>query len=169
MTIREDNKKSFEVAHINIRQSISILIIRIIVLEVIMTSLLLFSCGVFVCQINPLFFQLSIIAFAILKIALVVYLILQWLTEYYEIMPEYIVHRRGIIFIKETRHPLEYVREVGFDQSFLGKLLNYGTIRIFNWQTKKFHTMYLIHNPKRYFTIINKLIPDTEKYKKFIR
>ncbi len=165
----KSDQQMLEVSHFNVRQSISILIIRLIVLELVITTIFLFSCGVLICQINPIIHQGSTIIFSIIKLVLVIYLILLWLTEYYEIKSDMIIHRRGIFFIKETRHPFEYIREVDFEQSLLGRLLNYGTISIFNWQTKKFHHLYMIHNPTRYYSIITKLVPNSERYKKFIR
>lgn len=164
-----ENRPKFEVSHINIRQSISILIIRIIVLEIITVSLLILSCGLFACLVTPFFYQVTTIIFSLFKITIVIYMILQWLTEYHEITHDMIIHRRGIIFIKQIKFPFEYVREVDYEQSYLGKILNYGSINLFNWQTKQFHTMYMIHNPKRYLAIIKKLIPKTEEHRQVVR
>lgn len=160
---------SFDVTHINIRQSISVLIIRVILIEVVSTVLYISSCFLFACSISHSFFNITAVGFSVSKLILVVYLIYQWLTEYYEIRPDMVVHRKGFFFQKEEKCPLKYVREIEFEQSLAGRILNYGTINLFDWQTEHKHDLYMIHNPRKYLSLLNRLVPDTEQYQKHIR
>ena len=94
-----------------------------------------------------------------------IYIVLLWINRYYEIYPNMIVHRSGIFLRKEEKHPLSQMRSVKIEQGFFGKIFGFGTINLYNWYLKTTTSLYLIHNPIKYFRIIESLIPKSEQEK----
>lgn len=170
-----DNK--IQVSHINIRLSISILLLRLLVIELvgaILVILLHSSLFVFDGEVleqmgmqtfNILFFSI----FVFIKTALTVFVILQWLNEYYEITSTVIYHRKGLIFKTEEKYPLEHIGFVEVKQGIFGKILNFGTISLYDKGRNKYVDMYLIHNPMRYTRVIEELLPQVDEKKQILR
>lgn len=162
--------KPITLTYLNIRQSISILIAKLVVIDlalavvVIFLYYLLVNGNIFFKQLSsnaPLFLIIfSLVGF--IKIALTIYTVLLWLNEYYEITPEHIVHRRGIIFKKRIMYKLANVRQIGVEDSFLGEMFNFGTITFYELRLNKYIDMYLIHNPRRYAKVLKQMKPDLE-------
>lgn len=46
-----------------------------------------------------------------------------------------------------------------------GKIFGFGTIYLYNWYLRTHTALYLIHNPVKYFHIIESLIPKTTREK----
>lgn len=88
-----------------------------------------------------------------------------WINEYYEVSPNFLIHRSGFILKKEERHPFSQMRSVKIEQGFFGKIFGFGTISLYNWYLRTYTILYLIHNPIKYFRIIEALVPKTEKEK----
>jgi membrane protein YdbS with pleckstrin-like domain len=165
-----DRAGKIYVSHINIRQSIFFLMFKLILLDVIalFVAVIYFSSTVnkFLPEIihnailsyNSQFFLILVV----LKIALTIYVVMRWITEYYEIWPHALMHVSGIIWRDQEKHPFSQMRSVKIEQGFLGKIFGYGTIVLYNWYLEKNNTMYLIHNPMKYFRIIESLIPKSE-------
>lgn len=151
------------VGHINIRQSISILVIRIILIEIIADSVYLLLCYSLLCREFTLPGRADVLIFSALKLALIIFVILQWLNDYCEITPNAILHRKGIIFRTEEKYELVNLKLIGMKQGFIGKILNFGTITLYDWFLKKHSYLYLIHNPQRYFRILKDLVSKTDE------
>jgi hypothetical protein len=98
-----------------------------------------------------------------LKIAITIYVVMRWITEYYEIWPNMIMHNSGFFLKKTERNPFAQMRSVKIEQGFFGKIFGFGTINLYNWYLKTNTSLYLIHNPIKYFHIIENLIPKSEK------
>lgn len=166
-----DNKKII-VTHINVRQSISLLILKLITIDVITATVigilyLSLLSGILVdfrLGISWIHIVLYII-FVALEISLTVYVVLGWLTEYYEITPDHITHRYGIFKKKEKKHKISHVDNLTLDQSMVGKYLNYGTISAYNYRHNRVLTFFSIHNPHRYMAILEELTPEADKAK----
>jgi len=159
------------VGHINIRQSIFFLMLKLIILDIIAAffAILYFSSvsnrfipeliNNFILAYNLSFFSIWVIT----KIALTIYIVMEWINEYYEIWPTVIVHKSGFLLNKMEKHPLSQMRSVKLEQGFFGKLFGFGTIETYNWYLKKHTSLYLIHNPAKYYRIIENLMPKSEK------
>lgn len=166
--IRAEGRKIL-VSHFNIRQSISILLIKLVLVDLISAVffILIFSSGLPLYLIDAVgdvqFF--GFLALVIFKVGFTIFLVLQWLNEYWEITPEKVVHRKGIIYKSERTLSLEWVREVKVSQGFLGELCNFGTINIFDMRLQRNMDMYMVHNPRRYLKILESVIPDLEEEK----
>lgn len=170
-------KKTVEVTHINIRQSISFLILKLILLDLIFTlfsSIFTWSVSAgyltseqmqYVSSQNEGIFFLLIA----LKIISTLYVVLQWLNEYYEIYPHEIRHRNGIIWKKENHYPTGSIRGISLDQGIAGQILNYGTITLFDYPQRQLVSLYLIHNPRKYFKIMEKMFPSADLERSTIR
>lgn len=156
--------------NLNIRQSISILIAKLFLIDVLSAFIVIgFYFALLrgeemlkvVLSDTPIFLTVFIIL-GIAKILMDAYIVLTWLNEYYEITPEYIFHKKGIIFRKTEQYRLDHVRGMDVQDSFLGEILNFGTITLFDIRLNKYLDMYLIHNPRRYVRVLKELRPHIE-------
>lgn len=169
--------KKIAVTHLNIRQSIFLLLFKLVLLDIFAAFLAiaffsLISTSLFSAEVRVYLLTFHVIYFLILvfiKVFLTFYVVLGWLNEYYEIHPDAVVHRNGIIWRKEERYPLRQIRLVKMEQGTLGKLCNYGTLELYDWDLSKYAMMYLIHNPIRYLKILEHLTPRAGREKDVIR
>lgn len=156
--------------HLNIRQSIVILLGKLVVIDIIAAVIiisfyfLLIQGGAFTSSAieSTTIFLIAFGAVGIFKIIFGIYIVLLWLNEYYEITPENIVHKKGIFFRKSERYELEKVRMIDVQDSLLGELFNFATITLYDIRLQKYTDMYLIHNPKRYVKVLKTLNPHIE-------
>lgn len=172
-----DKTKKIYVAHIDIRQSIFFLMLKLIILDVIAAFIAVFyyflisnvfNLGIIFKEI-PLYNLLLLLALVIIKIFLGIYVVMEWINEYYELWPNMILHKSGFFFKKEERHPLSHIKSIKVEQGFSGKAFGFGNITIFDWYLEKETSLYLIHNPIKYFNIIESLIPKTEEEKQLFQ
>lgn len=177
---KEGNESKIVVTHVTIRQSISFLVLKLILLEAFAAGAVIAFHSLFlsttiadvVSNINGTFTVFNVFIFLILviiKTAFVVFIILQWLNEYYEITPKEVIHKSGLIFRREERHTLNHLGSIELEQNLFGKVFNYGTIKLYNWTIEKYVTLYLIHNPLKYHHILQTLLPDADKGKSVVR
>lgn len=170
-------KKEIVVSHITIRQSIFFLHLRLVALEIIAALGLILlltisfsydlptSIGRRIIELNiPIFIFLVLI-----KLGFMIFIIVSWLNQYYEITPKDIIFRKGLIFKKEMRYQLKHIGEVVLEQGTFGRIFNFGTLKLFNWTTEKHEYLYLIHNPLKYQHILESLTPEADKGKKVLR
>lgn len=179
--INQENEKRIVVTHVNVRGSIVFLIAKLIVLDIIA----IFGVLVFFSPlISPLSVEIktqiisyNIFYFGLLlfgKIALTLFIVLQWLNEYYEISPIKISHKSGIIWRKEdtfdlSRDKSTRITELGVKQGLMGRIFNYGTLFFYDRGVFKYYYMYYIHNPLRYLEILRSLLPDADVQKDTLR
>ncbi|MFH1833197.1 MAG: PH domain-containing protein [Candidatus Levyibacteriota bacterium] len=175
-TQRIGKKTEIIISHTTIRQSISILLLKLVFLEVISAIIfILFQPVLFSPQLSSSFpyinfhsIELFVIA-AFLKILVTIYIVLSWLNEYYEITPNSVRHHSGIIFLKREQFSLNDIQSVILEQSLAGRLLNFGTLRLFDWKWRKHQNLYAIHNPIKYLEIIESLLPGVDQEESIIR
>lgn len=175
--IKKESKSAFEVTHVNIRTSIVFVILKLLVLDILAsaTALVFFgviSSGYLSNQIS--FFLISNSAFyflilAAVKIVFTLYVVIQWLNEYYEITPQRIVYRRGIFWRKVDVYDYAHVRSLGIQQGVLGRIFNFGSLSIYDRGVYKYYYLSYIHNPQRYFKLLQNLCPDADMEKDVVR
>jgi membrane protein YdbS with pleckstrin-like domain len=161
------------VTHINIRQSIFFLVLKLIFLDVIAAFFALVYFSSVSSNFIPEVLDRLILSYnlpfflglVLIKISLGVYVVLAWINEYYEVWPDAIIHRRGFIIKNEEKHPLSHIKSIKVEQGIFGKNFGYGTITIYDWYLEKETSLYLIHNPIKYYNIIESLAPKTEEEK----
>lgn len=131
-----DNRKTLIPKKI-VRLSPSILIAQLIVLEVI---IIFFGIGMSLLSV-PLsrligmpadMFQLGLITLSIFEMALTAVVVAKWMSEVYYIYETSIVHRIGILSVKEEEYSLRNIEALTANQSLLGRLLNFGTLHFFS-------------------------------------
>lgn len=169
---RKGKNGKISVSHVNVRESVSFLVLKLIVLDLASAVIILVIFSPILLLISPEFFLFPIILFLLFmvaKLGLSIWLIVQWLNEYYEITPEKIIHRWGFFWRKEEDCLMQHMTVAGFKQGVIGKLLNYGTIKLYDEKDKKNYYLYLIHNPMRYYRIIKSLLPKYDEEKDTIR
>ncbi len=160
--------KKLQVTHVNIRLSISFLLLKLFLVEMMTGTLVILFHTLLVSGVLTRFnTDISlltipvIISFVIIKSAIIALLFLQWLNEYYEITPHLVAHRRGLIFRHVEKYPLKDIRDIEVDQTLFGRLFNYGTISLSDpTHHIKYLDMYQIHNPLRYATVLEDVIPN---------
>src|SRR3989344_2066893 len=113
-------KDKISISHINIRKSISILIIKLITID-ILTAIII---GILFLTLNlvEVGFRFGLNAsytsfilfgiLAVIKISISIYIVLDWINDYYEITPKEIIHRRGVMFTKEQRANFDDIRKI---------------------------------------------------------
>ena len=163
-----DHKITF--TYLNIRQSIVILLAKLVCIDVVLAFIVvaLFSVlveggelfGVMLMSTSLFLSLFGLIGF--IKVILSIYVVLLWLNEYYEITPDAIIHKTGIIFRKKQQYALNNIRVMDIQDNFLGELCNFATITLYDIRLNKYLDMYLIHNPLRYAHVIKELRPRIE-------
>ncbi len=164
-------ERKIEVSHVNIRQSISLLVIKLLILDFLAAFFMLAFCVPVQCFNAPLFdFDfLFFLMGTVIKMSLSFYTVFQWVNNYYEINTETISHHSGFIYEKKEKYYIKHIREIGIDQGLLGKFLNFGTIELYNWDLKRYQYLYLIHNPMKYYRIIKQLRPNVDEEDKMVK
>ena len=156
--------------HLNIRQSIAILVVKLVVVDIILSIIVV---GIYFLIIqgeqfiqgasrSPVVFLILFGTIGFIKIFITVFIVLQWLTEYYEITPEAIVHKRGILSKKTESYALNKVRAMTIQDTFIGEMCNFATLTLYDVRLNKYLDMYLIHNPARYAKVLKLLRPNLE-------
>lgn len=178
--INDNQDRKIVVTHVTIRQSISVLLLRLVLLEILAaTGVVLFHTLIISTNITDIAHNLNsdfnvfsvpvFLLFVLIKTFLMIFVIFQWLEEYYEITPNEVIYRRGLIFRKEEQNRLEHLGSLEINQSLLGRIFNFGTIKLFNMTSKKDVLLYLIHNPMKYHHILQTLLPESDKGKRVFR
>lgn len=169
--------KGLNVTHLNVRQSIAVVIARLMLIEIIF-AFLIFFIYIPLSQLDHTsnwftqFFTASSLVFILIltvKMVLSFYVIFRWLNEYYEIAEDAVYHKRGFIFKQVEKCALRNARTITFTQGFIGKLLNYGTIDMFLWPMRTHFIVYMIHNPTKYFKMLEDLIASPHQEKSIMR
>lgn len=66
----------------------------------------------------------------LLEVVFIVYLILSWANNMYLITKKHLIRKKGIFGSQEDIFHFENIRSISINQSFLGKLFNYGAITL---------------------------------------
>jgi uncharacterized membrane protein YdbT with pleckstrin-like domain len=175
--IHTDGKPNIIVSHVTIRQSIFFLHLKLVAIEILEALAIIVFYTLFIQA--PLKQQISqnimivniplFVSLVILKLSITIFVILQWLNEYYEIKPEVVVFKKGFIFKQEKRFLLKHIGAVTLEQGIFGRAFNFGTLKLFNWTSEKEEYLYLIHNPEKYQKILEDLTPEADEEKDTIR
>lgn len=172
-----EKKFALHFRHVNVRKSISLLLMRLITLEII-TAVAVIIFHYLLINVenlnNPsvptITFNLYLfLPLVFLKLVLICYVILEWHEEYYEISATEVSHYRGYIFKHHEVIKLEHIASVKLEQGILGRVFNYGTIRLHSWYLNTDYFLYQIHNPNKYEHVLGEFTPKADRMKKVIR
>lgn len=144
-----------------IRESIVLIIIRLIVAEGIFgLSFFLFNILSFYLSsyINTTYLSsayfILLIGGLLFNLGIVILIALKWKSEYAEISQAGVIKHSGILNRKEQTYACNFVEGAKLDQSFLGVLFNYGTIELYDPAQKEQVYLSNISNPKKYSKLI---------------
>lgn len=164
------------VSHVTIRQSIFFLLLKLIILEVFAgASIIAFNTFFNISNIpafNAPFGLFNIPVFILLvigKTLLTIFIVIQWVNEYYEITPTEVHHRKGLIFQKQERYTLAHLGRLSVEQGIFGRIFNFGSIKLYDWVLEKDATLYLVHNPMKYQAILKNIIKDVDEDKTVLK
>lgn len=160
-----EEKKESGVGKIILREGIVLIIIRLIFTEVVFgLSLFLFSILfsyfssiVDITYLSSMYFAFLALGFLI-NIGLVIFIGLKWNAEYAEISRDGVIKYSGILNRKEQKYACNFVEASKIEQSFLGLLLNYGTVELYDPALKEQVYLLNISSPKRSSKIIQDII-----------
>lgn len=178
LSSHEDRKReTFPVTHVNVRVSIVLMLLKLILLDIFTTLVALGFFGTLSFAQLPTEARLVVVSqyisyfviLALVKIALTLFVVLQWINEYYEITPTKIIYRRGIIWRKEDIYGLSRINAIGIQQGIFGRIFNYGTLFIYDVGVFKYYYLDYIHNPLRYLDVLHNLLPNADIEKEIIR
>ena len=164
------NEKQITLTYLNIRQSIAILLAKLVSIDLISSAVIIILYVALMqggqvtefAASNIFVFLVALGLAGVVKILISIYIVLQWLNEYYEITPEYIVHKHGIIFKKQEQYRIDHIRGMDIQDVFIGELFNFATITLYDIRLNKYLDMYLIHNARRYAKVLKQLRPHIE-------
>ncbi len=176
-TEKKEKGRKIVVTHITIRQSIFFLVLKLFVLEFFAAACLvtyyIFVISSGLIQRIPTeiaVFNLPIFLLAVLiKSIVMIYVIVLWLEEYYEITTNEVYHRKGFIIKREERFTLEHIGSLKMEQGIFGRIFNYGTLKLYDWANEQDIYLYLIHNPLKYYKILKELLPNADVEEKMLR
>ncbi len=153
---KEKQEEEPEIRKIILRESIAVIIIRFIFTEAIF-GVSLFLLSILFSYLSPytnttdfsgLYFLVLAGSF-IINIGMVILIALKWNSEYTEVSKEGVIKYSGILNRKEQKYACNFVEGAKLEQSFLGLILNYGTIELYDPALKEQVYLLNIANPKR--------------------
>lgn len=97
--------------------------------------------------LNPIVLSKSLF-FTVIEILFAMYIFLQWVNNYYILKEQEIVYVTGIINRRERNYSLANIQSISSEQGLFGRILHYGTIRIFSPALQQELFLTDIPNPK---------------------
>lgn len=172
---KKGKASSITVTHITVRQSIFFLVLKLLFLEAVAAGAiiafhLVLSNYATMYSLNIAFFNIPIFVLLVLfKTVFMIYVIVAWLEEYYEITPMEVIHRKGFLFRREESYTLDHIGSITVEQGLFGRIFNFGSIKLFDWALEKNMYVYLIHSPLKYHHILETLIPEADREERVFR
>lgn len=147
-----------------LRESTAVIIMRILGLQAVvgLSGILLVGLLVFLIEGAEAVRQLPTYLLAIMIILQLVnalfltLIILNWSSTVYRITPNEIAIQSGIYNIRRSVYRTERIESVNVEQSFLGKLFNYGTIKFYNPVLKEDVNLANVPDPNVYSEVIKR-------------
>ncbi len=164
------DEQSLSLDKITFRESIALIIIRIIVTEAIF-GFSLFLLSILNSLVSPninfdifgLYALFFIFGFFV-NLIFILYISIKWASEYTEVSKDGVIRHSGILHKKEQKYACNFVEAITVEQSFLGQIFNYGTIELYDPALKERVYLINISNPREYSERIEKIVekPDTQ-------
>jgi uncharacterized membrane protein YdbT with pleckstrin-like domain len=120
-------------------------------------------------NLGNLFGVLYYILLSLIELFLILLVTLRWTSEEYEIRNDTIVHRIGILKTMEETYSLRNLGNAAISQGVLGKIFNFGTIRIFSPLLKQEYFINNVHNPKQILESLEDDLSDRKNKGTIIR
>ena len=105
-----------------------------------------------VSSLEDVFSFMYFIFLSIIELILITTIVLKWVNEEYEIRDDTIVHRKGVFSRTEENYSLRNLGNATISQSLLGRLFNFGTVKVYSPLLKQEYYISNVHNPKQILT-----------------
>lgn len=156
-----ENSKEFKEYKLIFRESIVLIVLRILATELIFTIALVLSSSIFsflsryVEIFNNLFLNLVVfLIFLLVNIIIVLSIVLKWQSEYAELARGALTKHTGILNKREQKYACNFVEVITMNQSALGMIFDYGTIELYDPAIKEQIYLVNIASPRKYRELI---------------
>ena len=147
------------------RESIVLIVTRLIFTEAIFGFLLFLLSILFsylsqyidITDLSSLYLLVLVGGFLV-NLGIVILIALRWNFEYTEVSKDGVIKHSGILNRKEQKYVCNFVEATKIEQSFLGLILGYGTIELYDPALKEQVYLLNIAAPKMYSEAIQKII-----------
>ncbi len=159
-----------------IRKSPAVMFLRLIIFELVAGALyILLRLALRAVDIQlDSEFSLSPLAlikssfFLLIEVVVAGYVILQWLNNYYILTSTEVRYMTGILSKREENYSLKNIQSVSFEQGLIGRIFNYGNVKMFSPALQKELFLTEVSNPKQIVENVKRMIEDDSGNTKFI-
>ncbi len=156
-----------------IRQNLIFLIYKLFILELLFIgTYLLFDLPVLLwmdgdtstVQIEPqadLFGLTLLFILSMIQMVIIIFIVLHWFNSYYEIHADEVVERHGLISIRENTHSFRNFAAISITQGIIGRIFNFGNIKLYHPLLGHSITMKRISAPLKYERMLKEKLPKT--------
>ena len=167
----QEPKTTREIPPIVIRRSVALFAIRVILLELIFEVIYLtwrtlihylpFSLETVIALngVSIIFFLLLV---TVIQNIFLIYIVLRWVNDYYEIGPDEIAHVTGTLSRTRKSYPYRDIQSITVHQGFMGRLFKYGEINLYIPTLG--HDLHFkeVSNPSRFVELLKGADPSLE-------
>ncbi len=162
--------------NLTIRKSAAVMFIRIVILELLLGILyVLLRMGLRYLDIQldtefsltPLTLVKSLF-FMVAEIGVAGFVILQWINNYYILTSNEIKYITGIISKREMNYSLKNIQSVSFEQGLIGRIFNYGNVKIFSPALQQELFLAEVPNPSQIVENIKEVLEESNNKAQFI-
>lgn len=143
------------------RESLVLIVLRILLAELLFTVVLILSSSVFsllgryVEVFNNLSLNLIVLlSLLLVNVIIVVFIVLKWQSEYAELARGALTKHTGILNKREQKYACNFVEVITMNQSALGMIFDYGTIELYDPAIKEQIYLVNIASPRKYRELI---------------
>ncbi len=90
--------------------------------------------------------------------AVILFIIVTWYFQHYEIHHDHIAFRKGVFFVKRKMFPLQNVQEISYKQSLIGRIFDYGNVILYGPSTDTLLRLIRIPAVGRYTFLMRDII-----------
>lgn len=172
----ESNTNPQSTNNLVIRKSTAIMFIRLVTFEIlsgILYVLLRLGLKYFDIQfdselsLTPLALVKSLF-FMVVEIGVAGYVILQWVNNYYILNSKELRYVTGILSKREMNYSLKNIQSVSFEQGLVGRILNYGSVKIFSPALQQELFLTEVSNPSKIVDNIKDVLDKSNNKAQFI-
>ena len=110
-------------------------------------------------------YTMLFVILALFQLYFTIVSIVSWMNDFYEIKSGEVMRKTGIFRRREQTFSLKNIEVIDLYQGFLGKMLEYGTIRLFSPFANTEFYFYHIPDPKKYIEVLREMMPKPQEQK----
>lgn len=120
-------------------------------------------------DVNNFFGIIYFIILSLFELILISIVALRWASEEYEVRDDTIVHRKGVLKTTEENYSLRNLGNATISQGIIGRIFNFGTIKIYSPLLKQEYFITNVHNPKQILTTLEDDLSEKGKSETIIK